>query len=186
MYKEYDFDPHHLPNDVLAAIGLAMASSAQTESVIDMAIAGCLGVEVDYGAAVTTHMPAPLRDSVLRAVAEIRIDDLDTLDELDRTLDHIRDEVQTRRNAIVHHTWCRDPITGEVFTVKQTARGSVDAELIPMPISKIESDAELIYEAGMKLMLFLKSHNLFPPFPAQPRARTHKTRAARKRRRRSS
>ena len=139
MYKEFDFDPHNLPNDVLEAIGLAMTSSAQTESIIEMAIAGCLKVEVDYGAAVTTHMSAPLRDSVLRAVAEIRIDDLDTLDELDRILDHIRDEVQPRRNAIAHHTWCRDPNTDEVFTVKQTARGSVDAELIPMPSARSQA-----------------------------------------------
>jgi hypothetical protein len=181
--KEYDFDPHNLPQDVLEAIGLALACAAQTESIIEMAIAGCLGIEVDYGIAVTTHMSSPLRDNVLRAAAEIRLDNLDALDELDRILDRIKCDVLPKRNAIAHHTWCRDPETGEVFTVKQTARGSVGSDLIPMSVNKIKADAALIYQAGMDLMSFLGTHHILPPFPPQPRPRAHKTKAARKKRR---
>jgi len=70
----YDFDPHNLPQELLAAIGLALTSYAQTERLIQDAIAGCLGIDVEYGAAVTIHMairpdsrstnPLPHRDLV--------------------------------------------------------------------------------------------------------------------------
>jgi hypothetical protein len=87
---DLDYDPRVIPPDYLKAIGLVAACSAQTESVIEMAIIGCLGITSDYGLAVTTHMSAPLRDDVLRAAAELRIDSLDALDELDRLLDTIK------------------------------------------------------------------------------------------------
>jgi hypothetical protein len=79
--SSYDFDPRNLPQEMLAAIGLVTACSAQTEYIVEQGIAGCLGVDFEFGAAVTTHMAAPLRDHVLRAVAEIKIDDLDDLDD---------------------------------------------------------------------------------------------------------
>ena len=128
----YDYDPRNLPQDILAAIGLVTACSAQTENMVEMGIGGCLGIEVDYNVAVTTHMNAPLRDNVLRAAAEIRIDDLDALDELDHLLDEIN-KAFVKRNAYVHHQWCRHPETGEVFTTRIEARGSVDAELGSVP-----------------------------------------------------
>lgn len=74
--KEYDFDPRNLPKELLAAIGLATASASQTESLVEMAIDGCASLAVEFTAPTTTHMAAPLRDSVLRSAAEIRIDDL--------------------------------------------------------------------------------------------------------------
>lgn len=181
--KEYDFDPRNLPPDALAAIGLAVTSSAQTESVIENAIAVCLGLDFEYGLAVTTHMSAPLRDNVLRAAAEIRINNLDALDTLDKILDHIKNEAIPKRNNIVHRTWGVDPETGEIFTVRQTARGRVEMELVKMPVDKIKSDALVIYEAGMALVRFLAEHQLFPTYPSHPRPRWHKSKAARKKRR---
>ena len=149
-----------------------------------MAIGGCLGIDVEYNAAVTTHMSAPMRDNVLRAAAEIRIDNVDALDMLDKILDGVNDAFR-RRNAYVHHSWCLDPETGQVFTVKQEARGSVDSELIPVTVNKIKEDAIFIYGAGMSLMRFITRHKLFPTFPAQLRPRGHKTKAARKKRRKN-
>ncbi len=178
----YDYDPRNLPQDVLAAIGLVAANSAQTESIVEMGIAGCLGLNTTFGLAITTHMNAPLRDHVLRAVAEIRIDDLDALDELDGLLDNIN-AAFSKRNHYVHNSWCRDPKTGEVFTASVTARGIVDAELIPVSINQIKRDATIIYDAGMALMSFLIARNLLAPFPAAPRNSAHKTKAARKKRR---
>ena len=67
----YDYDPRNLPQEVLAAIGLAVTSSAQTEDIMEFAIHGCIGIDSEYGRAITTHMPAPLRFSVLRSVAEM-------------------------------------------------------------------------------------------------------------------
>jgi len=178
---EYDFDPHNLPQEYLVAIGLAVASSAQTEKIIEMAIAGCLGVDAEYGAAVTTHMTAPLRFGVLRSVAEIRIDDLDALDELDDLLAEA-ETAAAKRNAIAHHGWCRNPKTKEVFTVKEVARTSYSTDLIPMPIDRVKADAEFIYQIGMKLMVFMKVNGILPE-PTPERNRFHKTKPERKKRR---
>lgn len=138
-------------------------------------------LESDYSTAVTTHMNAPLRDNVLRAAAEIRIDDLDDLDELDRLLDEIKTAFD-KRNAYVHRSWCRHPDTGECFTVDIEARGSVD-QLVPIIVDQIKADAARIYDAGMSLMTFLAARKLLPTLPAARRERAHKTKAARKKRR---
>lgn len=181
-FKEYDFDPNNLPSDVLQAIGLVAACSAQTENIVQSGITGCIGVDFEFGAAITTHMAAPLRDHVLRAVAEIKIDDLDALDALDQLLDDVN-EAFRRRNAYLHHTWCRDRDTNQVFTSKTQARGRVEMELLPMPIDQIKSDAAFIYTAGLRLYGFMGSLGLHPTIPASLSSRAHKSRAARKKRR---
>jgi len=181
-FKEYDFDPRNLPQDLLAAIGLMTASAAQTEGCIEAAIAGCLGVDFEYGKGLTTHMTAPLRDSVLRSVAEIRIDDLDALDRLDELLDAIN-EAYSKRNAVVHHAWCRDPDTDAVFTHKETSRARYESDLIPMSVDQVKSDALFVYQAGMDLYSFLLARDLLPTFPPEGRFRGHKSKAARKKRR---
>lgn len=179
--KEYDFDPRNLPPELLNAIGLAIASFAQTEQIMESAIAGCLGIDSEYGAAITTHMPAPLRFSVLKSVAEIRIDDLDVLDELDELLVEL-EIAFNKRNDLAHNQWCRDPITGDLFTVKEKARKRYEMDLLPMTIDGVKSDALLIYQTGMDFMTFLVAHNLFPKLPPV-RPREHKSKAARKIRR---
>lgn len=177
----YDFDPHNLPSKLLAAIGLALTSYAQTERMIQDSIAGCLGVDTEYGAAVTTHMAMPLRFSVLKSVAEIRIDNLDALDELDELIIKAED-AGNRRNEIAHHSWCHDPLTGEIFTVREKARTSYSMDLVPMTIDKVESDAEFIYEVGMEFMVFMKFNNILPR-NAPDRNRFHRTKPERKKRR---
>ena len=102
------------------------------------------------------------------------------------SLDHIRNNVLPKRNAIAHHAWCQEPDTGDIFTERRTARGSIESELIPMTIDKVKSDAALIYNAGMELITFLRKHDLLPAFPPLQRPRAHKTRAARKKRRKGS
>lgn len=181
-FKQYDFSPYNLPPKALKAIGLLIACSTQTEDLLESAIAGCLGLDIEYGVAVTTHMPMPLRFSVLKSAAEIRIDDLDALDELDDLID-LLEEAFAKRNAIAHNQLCRDPETNEIFSVKEIARVSVKADLAPLTIDQIESDALFIYEAGMKLFQFLTRKGLKPSFPPAIRPRAHKTKAARKERR---
>lgn len=183
-YIEYDSDPRNLPQDVLAAIGLVTAASAQTESIVELGIGGCLGVDAEYSMAVTTHMSAPLRDHVLRAAAEIRIDNPDDLDELDGLLDAINDAFG-RRNRYVHHCWCIHAATKAVFTNKIVARGSLDVELVPVTVDQIKGDAALIYDAGMALMAFLMKRKLCASYPPANRPRAHKTKAARKKRRKA-
>lgn len=179
--KEYDFDPRNLPQDLLAAIGLVITSSAQTEQLFESAIAGCLNLDVEYGAIVTTHMPMPLRFSILRSAAEIRIDDLDVLDDLDELLDRVT-KAFDKRNTVIHNQWYRDPETNALFAIKETARTRYEMELIPMSVDGVKSDALLIYQVGMDLMMFLTAHSLFPEIPPV-RPRAHKSKAARKVRR---
>jgi hypothetical protein len=177
-----DFDPRNLPQDLLAAIGLMTTSAAHTESCVDEAIAGCLGVDYEYGQAVTTHMTMPLRFDVLRSAAELHIEDLDALDELDVLLGRLK-EAFDKRNAVVHHMWCRDPETGNIVMVKETARVRVEVKSIPMSADQVKVDALFVYDAGMALFSFLKAHNLLPPFPTALRPRWHKSKEERKKRR---
>jgi hypothetical protein len=127
-------------------------------------------------------MTAPLRDGVLRSVVEIRLDDLDALDELDQMLDKIN-EASVKRNAIVHHAWCRDPETGAVYTHKETSRVRYESDLIQMSVDRVKSDALFVYNAGMALYTFLMKHKLLPPFPPDGRLRGRKSKKARKKRR---
>lgn len=181
--KEYEWNPYELPEKLRAAIGLAIACYAQTESMMQEAIAGCAGLDFEYGGAVTTHMTMPLRLSVLRSVAEIRIDNLDDLDELDRLLS-LMEDAATKRNALAHNKWCFDPESKDTFFLRESARGSFKVDLVPMGADQVESDARFIYETGMKLMAFLSDRGLLAGFPHEPRQRGHKSRAARKARRR--
>jgi hypothetical protein len=180
----FDYDPRNLPQPILSAIGLVAAASAQTENIVEMGIGGCLGVESDYSMAVTTHMNAPLRDNVLRSAAEIKIDDVDDLDELDELLDAVN-AAFTKRNMYVHNSWCQHPTNGTVYIQTTVARGSVDSELVPITTAKISADATEIYDAGINLLKFLNRLNLLPPLPAARRERAHKTKAARKKRRKA-
>jgi hypothetical protein len=181
-YTEYDFNPNTLPRDLLEAIGLMTAAAAATEYTVEEAIAGCLGVDFEYGMAVTTHMAMPQRFSALLSAAEIRINDLDALDELDGLVDQL-EEAFKRRNQVVHRSWCRDPMTDEVFVVKETARVRVETNLIQMTVEKVKEDAVFMYEAGMALDRFLSARKLFPPFPPEGRTRSHKSKTARAARR---
>ena len=183
-YKMFDWNPYNLPQDLLEAIGQVTACFAQSEQTLSDAVAGCAGLDFEYGKALTTHMPMPLRFSALRSVAEIHIDDLDALDELDELLDQFDLAIQ-KRNAVAHNSWCRDPETNELFTLKETARTRLEADLLPMTVDHVKSDALFIYEVGMKLFVFLRNHRLLPSIPDTPRARQHKSKAARKKRRQS-
>jgi hypothetical protein len=179
--KEYDFDPHNLPDELLKAIGLAIACGAQTEAVISMGIGGCLGLDIEYAAATTTHMTLPLKFSIFRSAAEINIDDLDDLDELDRLLDAV-DKALGKRHEIAHATWCRDPDSNELFRVKQVARTRLESDKIHANPKQVRADAEVIYTAGMDLMKFIGERGLVPRLPTTLRPRGHKSKAARKKR----
>jgi hypothetical protein len=180
--KEYDFDPRNFPKDLLSAIGLMTTSAAQTESIVEMAIHCFLDIDFEFGKAVTTHMSMPQRFSALRASAEIRIDDLDALDQLDELIDKVEIAFE-KRNAVVHRTWCRDPDNGDMFTLKDVARVSVRTDLISMSIDGVRQDALFVYDAGMELMTFLMRHGFQLKWPPTNRYRGHKSRAERKKRR---
>jgi hypothetical protein len=176
-----DFTPHLLPQELLAALGLMAASAAQTEDIIEMAIAGVLGIDGERGYAVTCHMSAPLRASVLKSAAEIRFDNPAVLDELDILLDQIK-LTQGYRNDMLHGSWCRRPSDGAIFLVSQEARTHVEIKSRPATIDEIKLKADALYNAGIDLMRFLIALDIVPAVPGdRPRGvNTPKARKARK------
>ena len=111
-YVEYDFDPRNLPQEHPAAIGLVVASASHTEHVLSVAIAGCARVDTEFGGAITTHMATPLKISVLKSLATIRLS-APHVDELDNLLSEI-DAAIGKRNTRAHGGWCRHAGTNEV------------------------------------------------------------------------
>lgn len=179
---KFDFNPYSLPPGVVQAIGLVSAISAQTENVLEQIGAGCLGIDFEYGMAVTSHMSMPQRFSLIRSAAEIRIDDLDALDELDDLLDRAEKAFEAR-NGIVHHEWCVEPATRHVFRLEKTARKRVESDVVHVTDAEIQKVALELYEVGMVIYEFATRLNLLPAIPPHPRPRYHKSRAQRKKRR---
>lgn len=180
----FDFDPRNLPASYRKAIGLVAAASAQTEAMVQYAICAFLGVDAEYGWAVTAHMNSTMRDQVLRATAEIRIDDLNALDALDDLMDRIG-AANGKRNGHVHAEWCRDPNTGSVYAASVKARGRVESTLVKTTVDQIEADAQVIYDLGIELMDLVHAVGLEAPLPPPSRPRGHKSKAARKQRRKA-
>lgn len=179
-----DFDPRNLPQEYLAAIGLLSAAASSTDSIIEYAIAGLLDLDAEQGWAVTAHMPAPLRMSVLRSAAEIAIDYDKALDELDVHLDQIKAATDAR-NQMIHGSWCVRPSNGQVMFVKQEARTHVEVQLRAVAVDEIERKALTLYEVGMNLMRFCIALGIDPKLPRQ-RDRGVNTPKARKARRKKT
>ena len=180
----FDFDPRNLPASYRKAIGLVAAASAQTESMVQYAICAFLQVDAEYGWAVTAHMNSQMRDQVLRATAEIRIDDLDALDALDDLMERIG-AANGKRNGHVHAEWCRDPKTGLVYAASVKARGRVESTMVKVTVEDIKADADTIYKLGIELFNFVHAMGLEAPIPPPSRPRGHKSKAARKQRRKA-
>lgn len=174
-----DFEPLSLPQEHLAAIGLMSAAASSTDSIIEMAIAGMLGIDGEQGYAVTAHMSAPLRASVLKSAAEIVLEDPRALDALDDIMEEIRVAV-VERNDVVHGSWCVRHSDGTVFLVQQEARTHVAMSSRPVTVDEIESKALALYDAGMNLMRFLIAVDKVPVLPRADRRRGVNTPKARK------
>lgn len=177
---DLDFNPNNLPKDILEALGLITACSAHSDYVIESGIAGCLGVNIEYGSAVTTHMTTPHRKDVFLAAAELRIDDVNILIQLEDILNELVEALKVR-NDYVHNSTARTKSTNETFMVRSEARGSVNVSLLPLSVEVIRRDAQRIYKAGISLYGLLSQLGLLPTIPdgVKP-SRAHKDKAARK------
>jgi hypothetical protein len=173
-----DFDPRSLPQDYLAAIGLMSAAASSTESIVEMAIAGMLGIDSEQGYAVTCHMSAPLRSSVLKSAAEIVINNRYALDDLDERLERIRRATEAR-NDVIHGSWAVRHSDNTVFLVQLEARTHVDIKSQPLKVDEIKGKAIELYESGISLMSFIRSLNKLPAMPRE-RDRVVNTPKARK------
>ena len=163
----YDFDPRSLPPDVLQAIGRMALCSAQTESVVQSFIGAVLQIDNIETIALTAHMSAPLKDHVARALIELNAVSADVVDTVDELLDAISAAAE-KRNVVVHNSIVRHPETGELFSYRESARGSLQVSLQPVRVEEIEKDATLIYEAGMDLARFMILHGLVAPDRTRP------------------
>jgi hypothetical protein len=155
----YDFDPRNLPPEYLQAIGLVVAASSQTESVMQHFIGALLGIDNADTLALATHMTAPLKDHVLRSLVELKTDRADVVDDVDDLLDEV-ERVLALRNSIVHNSFAIHPETGEVLSYRQKARGSLQIDLIPIPVHEIQETGALVYEAGIKIVEFMIRYGL--------------------------
>jgi hypothetical protein len=175
-FRDLDFDPRNIPADYLQAIGLASACYAQTEDNVQWAIAGLLGIDMETGWAISTHMSAPLRESVLKSLSELKMTNLGDLEKLDKLLEDVK-TAGGKRNDIAHNLWCRDEKTGEVFHVLTEARNRVSVKQKPVSLKSIQDDANFIYSAGIELLRFLLAKNLVPALPPRDRIRFDKRKA---------
>jgi hypothetical protein len=162
--KNYDFDPRNLPNEFHAAIGLAVSSWLQTESILTAAVSGVLGTDAVVGTAVTQHIPMPLRLSVLRSVSKLRLKPPQQASLEDKLADV--EVAHRKRNALVHHHWGYDPERQQYFVIGEESDPEEAPELRPRSLAQVQDDAEFIYDAGMGLMTFLIMTNLLPPLRA--------------------
>jgi hypothetical protein len=140
------------------------AAASSTDGVIEMAIAGMLGIDGEQGWAVTSHMSAPLRASVLKAAAEIALSDPHALDELDIHMEAIKKAAEAR-NDMIHGSWCVRHSDRTVFLVQQSARTHVEVSSRPVTVNEIKSKALALYEAGMGLMRFIMAVDMVPNLP---------------------
>ena len=157
----YDFDPHKLPPELLRAMGLVVAASAQTEAVVQDLIGGILNIDNIQTRSLTVHMSAPLKDQIVRSLSELDAPSVAEIDLIDELLDGIN-SAYSKRNAVVHNAIARHPETGETFSYRETSRGSLQISLQPIRASEVEKDAALIYDAGMSLMRYMIARGLLP------------------------
>ena len=155
----YDFDPHNLPPEMLRAIGLIVMASAQTESIVGHFISSMLGADAAESIALTAHMSNPLKEQVARALIELLAADAETVDAVDDLLDNIQAAYE-KRNTIVHNRAVRHPDTNEIFSLRESARGSTRMKLTPITVQEIEEAAASLYEAGIALERFIARTNL--------------------------
>lgn len=179
----YDFDPHNLPDGFLEAVGLVITAASQTEYVMCEFIGALLNIDVNESTALTAHMTVPLKDDIIRCLAELNAPSASEVDQIDDILDDIRSAID-KRNIIAHNALIRDPNTNEVFTMRERARGSLQISLTPISVEEIRESAREIYEAGMRLMSFMISRGLGTSVRTEPlREPLNRRKAARAQRR---
>lgn len=163
----YDFDPNSLPPEYLQAIGLVVAASAQTESVLQDFIGALLGVDNIEAIALTTHMAAPLKDHVIRVVTELNAPHACEVDVIDDLMDAVN-EALSQRNTIVHNAFAIHPNTGEILSYRIKARGTLQSALTPVTVDEMRDCARLINEAGLNIVEFMMQRGLSPRIRKAP------------------
>ena len=150
----YDFHPDNIPDEYLKAIGRIMLSAAQAEDCVRTAIGIFLKIDNIETLALTTQLSTPLKDKIIRAVAELNSASASMVDDLDDILDKISAGME-RRNAVAHRSLCKHPESGEIFIWKEKVSGSIDLELRPITVEELNEIGNNLLEASHQLILFL-------------------------------
>ena len=159
--SDYDFDPYNIPDEYLNAVGLVVATAAQAEHVLQQFIGALLGIDNIQTLALATHMNFPLKDHIIRTLAELDAPNIKELDKIDNLLDAMS-EALDKRNIIVHNSLAINPDTKEILSLRTKARGSLQLQLKPISVDEIEKDAAAIYKASMDIVSFMMSRGLSP------------------------
>ncbi len=163
----YDFDPHNLPSEYLRAVGLVAMASAQTEHILGQFIGALLKIDGIQSLALTSHMSIPLRDNIIRAVAELDAPNIKELDRIDDLMDAVTSAFD-KRNTILHNSFVIHPETKEVLSWRLKTKGSMQLELKPVTVNEMEQDATALYEVGMDIVRFMDSRGLCPYHRTKP------------------
>ena len=157
----YDYDPRNIPSEYLEAIGLMATATAQTENVLQQFIGGLLGIDMIQSIALTTHLSFPLKDNIIRTLAEIDAPKVDELDKIDSLLDRAKNAID-KRNIALHNSLAVNPVTNDVFSYRQTARGKLAVSLQKISADEIKEEAIEIYSVGLDIFSFMMSRGLLP------------------------
>ena len=173
-----DFTPANIPPEYLKAIGELVVASAFLDAQIQAAIHGLARMDTEYGTALTIHMTGPNRLSALESVAEITLEDMNKLLELEDLIEEARVS-SSRRAGYVHASWCRNPDTNEVYAVREAARTGLEIKISKPRVTDIVREARTTSELGLRVFLFVHEVGMLPAIPS-PRPRGHKVKRKRK------
>ena len=133
--------------------------------------------------ALGVNMSAPMKDDIMQAVTELNAPSASQLDRIDDLLDAIL-EAMVGRNSIAHCAFGKHPETGEIFRLKEKARGSLQVDFQPVTVDELKDTAKKIYDSGIALHQFMVSRHLGPIMRAgsrrEPINRGKKARAERR------
>jgi hypothetical protein len=150
----YDFHPDSIPDDYLKAIGRIILCAAHAEDCVRTAIGVFLKIDNIETLALTTQLSTPLKDKIIRAVAELNSASASMVDDLDDILDKIY-EGMNQRNAVAHRSLCKHPESGEILMWKEKVSGSVELELKPITVAALNAIGDTLLEASHELIAFL-------------------------------
>ena len=178
-----DFTPANIPPEYLQAIGHLVVASSFLEMNLQAAIHGLARLDREYGAALTTHMTGPNRLSALESVAELTLNDIPKIIEVEDIIGEVRNSSASRADY-VHAFWCRDEETNEVYTYREVSRTGLDVKISRPSAAAITREARAATKLGIKLWSFVHDAGLLPASPIRPRG--HKIKRKRKKFRKSN
>lgn len=125
--SDEDLRSSHLPPEHLQCMGRVASEAAFLDMMIEKAIWRLLDLQEPIGRCVTTHLPSKTRLAILRTLANEFLTNKDGVDDLDELIIEIND-VQMRRNRIVHDLWTESGKPGHAWRAHHIAKKTLKLE----------------------------------------------------------